>query len=696
MESLTTRSSRRLAVELLAASFVVLFLELTLIRFLPGQVRILAYYPNLVLLGSFLGLGVGCLRAGRASLLAWLPACLLVTVTAAAAASRVAFTHNSADEYLWLFYFDLPKGAPVVRGIHIPLVVAFVMTAMVFLPLGQIVAERIRAFQERSSALAGYAADIVGSLAGVLAFSICGFLGTPPLLWFGVALATVSVFFLGRSAGRARWLFVVVAPAVLFTVASTERAEIYSPYYALSYSKVSGWLGRPVLTNGSVHQIPVSLRRDRPPQDEAHRAVIAEYHEPYRRLLRRPARVLVLGAGTGNDVSVALDEGAERVDAVEIDPAILELGRKVHPDRPYQDPRVHLINTDARSFLRKSQQRYDLIVLGTLDSMTQLSALANVRLDNYVYTKESFAAIADRVTPDGGAVMYFSVHAEYIDQRLAAMSAAAFGTPPVVLVPKQAAPFTRTYLNGGAFAHVQPPGRARMGDQLARLAGSLELPVDDWPYLYVRERGLSSFYLSMLAILAAIAVAMIGVARPDLLGGLVRKRHIDGGMFLFGLGFLLLETKSVTEMNLLWGATWITNAVVFGGILTMVLASTLLARRWPVRFELGLAGVAVSLLVAYLVPARLLLGAGPVLRLIGSTLLVALPIFFASTCFATLLGRRRESDQAFGWNLVGAVAGGLVESVAMAVGFRALSLIALVAYLIAGALWFRSRARVAT
>ncbi len=58
MESLTTRSSRRLAIELLAASFVVLFLELTLIRFLPGQVRIL------------------CLRAGRGSLLAGCrPAC---------------------------------------------------------------------------------------------------------------------------------------------------------------------------------------------------------------------------------------------------------------------------------------------------------------------------------------------------------------------------------------------------------------------------------------------------------------------------------------------------------------------------------------------------------------------------------------------------------------------------------------------
>lgn len=60
-----TESPRRLAVSLTTASFAVLFQELALIRWLPGQVRVLAYFPNLVLLGTFLGLGLGCLGVRR-------------------------------------------------------------------------------------------------------------------------------------------------------------------------------------------------------------------------------------------------------------------------------------------------------------------------------------------------------------------------------------------------------------------------------------------------------------------------------------------------------------------------------------------------------------------------------------------------------------------------------------------------------
>src|SRR5204862_2160668 len=61
--------------------------------------------------------------------------------------------------------------------------------------------------------------------------------------------------------------------------------------------------------------------------------------------------VLILGAGTGTDVAAALRHGAKHVDAVEIDPIILRLGAERHPDHPYADPRVRLVNDDARHFL---------------------------------------------------------------------------------------------------------------------------------------------------------------------------------------------------------------------------------------------------------------------------------------------------------------------------------------------------------
>jgi spermidine synthase len=80
------------------------------------------------------------------------------------------------------------------------------------------------------------------------------------------------------------------------------------------------------------------------------------YHVPYRTLTKAPRRVLVLGAGTGNDVAVALDEGAEQIDAVEIDPVILQLGRKFHPDHPYDSSKVRIFNTDARSYLNHTTE----------------------------------------------------------------------------------------------------------------------------------------------------------------------------------------------------------------------------------------------------------------------------------------------------------------------------------------------------
>ncbi|MGZ4810862.1 MAG: hypothetical protein ACXV7D_16175, partial [Thermoanaerobaculia bacterium] len=59
------RAPRPSAVPLLLASFLVLGLELVLIRWIPGQVRVLAYFPNVVLISTFLGLGIGCLLAER-------------------------------------------------------------------------------------------------------------------------------------------------------------------------------------------------------------------------------------------------------------------------------------------------------------------------------------------------------------------------------------------------------------------------------------------------------------------------------------------------------------------------------------------------------------------------------------------------------------------------------------------------------
>jgi hypothetical protein len=169
-------------------------------------------------------------------------------------------------------------------------------------------------------------------------------------------------------------------------------------------------------------------------------------------------------------------------------------------------------------------------------------------------------------------------------------------------------------------------------------------------------------------------------------------------MFLFGAAFLLLETKSVTEMNLVWGVTWLTSAVVIGAVLATLLASTILMQLRPLPWRVSVGGLILSLLLSYATPVRVLLGHPTWLTLILSGVFVGLPIFFASTCFALRFRERIAPDIAFGWNLLGTVAGGSLEFLSMAIGFRALSLVALAAYLLAfalGARFGRSNAPVA-
>lgn len=676
-------STRRLAVELLAASFIVLFQELTLIRWMAGQVRVLAYFPNLILLSSFLGLGLGCLRAGRRPL-KWLwPASLLALTAATIGMSRIVFTQKSATDHLWLLYYDLPAGSRIIDSVQLPIILSFLLSTVSFIPLGQMIAERLQEFRARSSSLWGYCWDILGSLLGVIGFAAACFARSFPVFWFAVILSVGALFFRDKLK-----TYVTAAAVVLILVAGGERAQFYSPYYALSLQKTPA--GSVVLTNGSLHQYALGLKRSDPVTTAYQKRARAGYHLPYRLLEKPPRRALVLGAGTGNDVAVLLDEGTQHVDAVEIDPGIIGLGKSAHPNLPYSDPRVRVYNTDARSFLHAAGAKYDLIVFGTLDSMTRLSALSNVRLDNFVYTLDCIRTARGRLTPDGGIAMYFMAPTNYIDQRLMGMLTSAFDELPLMRNEDYNL-FNRIYLAGPAFSKHLPERRlAHKSGELAVLLESLELPTDDWPYLYLERKEIGRFYLIIIAVIGLIAILSIAAAAPELRRALSTGRGVDWEMFLFGLAFLLLETRSTTQMNLAWGATWLTSAIVFGSILIMVLLATLLVQLRPPPIQASAAGLVLSLLASYFFPADALLAAGTAAKLAFSILFVGGPIFFASACFAALFTKRASPGAAFGWNLLGAVAGGLAEFLSMSLGMRALLLVALLAYLTAALIRLRN------
>ena len=110
---------------------------------------------------------------------------------------------------------------------------------------------------------------------------------------------------------------------------------------------------------------------------------------------------MILGAGSGNDVHLVLEQGAKNIDAVEIDRAIWKLGKELNYQKPYDDPRVQVYIDDARAFLKKTKTKYDVIILGTLDSQTLLSGMSSIRLDNYIYTSEAFRSVRELLNQRG-------------------------------------------------------------------------------------------------------------------------------------------------------------------------------------------------------------------------------------------------------------------------------------------------------
>ena len=681
----SSTSLRRAGLEIAAASFVVLFQELALIRWLPVQVRVIAYFPNLILISSFLGLGIGALRGRKKSMLWLWPLALAVVVAVALGLSKIAFSADSVSEHLWLLYYDLGPEAIVVDGVRLPIVLLFVLSAISFVPLGQFVGERLDRFRRQSSSLWGYSLDLLGSLFGVIAFAVVSFIGAWPVTWF----ALIGLVGLLVIAERKRlWAYYgVVMIAIVVAVQATEPATDCSPYYALATTPTAEEPGFAVIANGSIHQRAINMVQPPSGDDGAGSFTRTGYHRPIRQMRGPKGRALVLGAGTGNDVAMLLDEGFSEVHAVEIDPVILQLGRD-HPNRPYDSDRVKVFNQDGRAFLRDTEYQYDLIVFGTLDSMTRLSALSSVRLDNFVYTREAIAAAASRLTPEGGLVLYFMIGEHYIRDHLTGILASTFEALPAVHTTYYGL-FNTIFASGPAFAHLSQPTPEEVDEYYNVTLPSLDLPTDDWPYLYLPKRGVGGFYLSLMATFLFIAVVGILVSSREMREGLLKRGEVDWEMFLFGLAFLLIETKFVTTMNLVWGATWLTSAVVFGAILAMILVGTVLMELRPLPWSWAATGLVLALLATYLVPTEALVGRSTAVRLLLSVLMVGGPIFFASVCFALRFRERPAADIAFGWNLLGAVAGGLLEFFSMSLGLKALTLIAIVAYL--SAFLIRSR-----
>ena len=697
--------------ELLVISTVGLFLELLMIRWISSEIGIFAYFKNFVLIACFLGFGLGAYLCRKpinllATLAPMVYFALLIKLPWPALRLLVrtitSLLGSTTEVDVWGVP-TLPWGAEALGGLALALAIVipmFALLSMAFIPIGQATA---RLMEGARDGILGYSINIAGSFLGILLYTVLCLFYQPPAAWFAVAGLLLFLGFRTRRVRIAAFVvtaFVVVLASLPDSNASVEEIMVpglqtagghtdWSPYQKLHYAetKYNGeTVAYQLMTNDNWYQYVVNL------SDRfilSHPGLFAgvapewnAYNMPYH-FYRNPPAVLVLGAGMGNDVAAALRNGAGRVTAVEIDPMIIQLGKRLHPEHPYQDPRVTIVNDDARSYMQNGTDRFNLITFSLLDSHTTSSHYSNIRIDNYVYTLEALTAAKKLLAPDGVMVVKFQVAKPFIAGRLKSTLTEVFGVEPVQFGVDQsfnASPGT-FFVSGNQdriAAAVQEPGLKHHIETHANVPMvDARITTDNWPFFYQHAPGLPSSVIIISLVLAAVCWQLM--RRAD-----VPVSEIQWPFFFLGAGFMLMESQIVSRMALLFGTTWLVNAITISGILLLIVGANMLERAGlRVPTPVVYAGLFATLLVAYAVPVSDLLAESRTLRIAGAIAVLCGPVFFASIIFIRKFAAAGFAGTALGSNLFGALVGGLLESLSMWIGLRPLLFLAAALYLFA-------------
>ncbi len=683
-----------------------LLLEMLLIRWLSSEVRIFSYVSNLALLATFLGVGFGCHLSRPKPRLVLTLLSLALLVTAVKAPGVLGF-----DGRQLLPVEDITRGlghfsdawvgvkslgtASLSRellatgmGVFATLCV-FGLALGAMIPLGQLLGHGL---QTAPQPLRAYAVNLLGSLAGIWGFYLLSWCQTPPWLWFlGVGLGILG---LAPRSWRDGLLGVALLGITLLGVIPQPSAtkEVWSPYHKLAvfplytrdHQLLRGY-GLQVNTRTSSGFLNLSeafMRHH--PQDFDLRAWRQSGYNIPSELAASLDRVLVIGSGGGNDVASALRHGAAHIDAVDIDPMMMTLSNRYHPEHPYQDPRVRIFITDGRAFVKRAHDRYDLIEVSRVYSHVLSSSQQLLRLDDYLYTRESFQELKRLLKDDGLLVVYFYVVRPWTGERLSRTLDTVFGFPPVAFE----VPWPHEYYGGGGVLFLTGATPATVPQLLARhpdiaelatqhrtlYRGAPKVPTDDWPYFYLENPRLPTLHLLILIPLGLLF--LLGQRR------ILRPHHeMHWGCFFLGAGFLLLEVHNVSKLGLLFGNTWAVAAIGVSGILLLTLAANGVLMRMPIpRLAWRFGAIVLALAMPYLIPLNTLNALAFWPRLVISGGLVNLPVFFAGLIFPTVWHQSPRRDWAFGSNVLGAAFGGCLEPLSFVIGIRHLLVVVAVLY----------------
>jgi spermidine synthase len=708
-------------------SLTSLFLELLLIRWIASEIRIFAYFKSLVLIACFLGFGLGCYLTRRKIQFAYLilPLVLFVLLielpidpVRRLVANLSNFIGWFSDVHIWSkAYFEGNFLWGVISsGIAISIVIPlFGLTALMFVPFGQLVGWYL---ENSNKGIAAYSVNVLTSIIGIWLFTALSFFSTPPVVWFGFLSVGLLIFFWSLPKTRNLLIGSFALIFLLFGIGTFKRqwwgeeswkgstnAEhqlkagtpetFWSPYQKLTMIPLNknGETVRYVLnTNDSWYQQITDLSdaavKKNPELYEYESVPYHQYNLPYK-FYPNPPDVLIAGAGMGNDVAGALRNGAGHVVAVEIDPLIYEKGKQTHFEKPYQSDRVEMRVDDARNYVQNSTQKFDLIVFSILDSHTTSSSYTNIRLDNYVYTLEAMEATRKLLKPNGLFVMSFSSERPWFAKRLHDVVTQAFGKEPLMTQPN----FTFYVVGTGnrvETALAENPELKQFVESHANIQFEPAAPLtDDWAYLYQQYRGIPVIVWVLSIGLIAVCWFTFNRLKQSSAGG------IQWHFFFLGAAFMLLEVQIISKTALLFGTTWLVNSIIITSLLLFILLSNLVVARFPdFPKHFAYLGLFVTLALGYLIPTDALFHESLLLRGLMTTALYCSPVFFAGLVFISSFKQIGFRAEAFGSNLLGALVGGLLDSLSYLIGIKALVIVAALLYLMSFAMMRKSKATV--
>jgi hypothetical protein len=666
-------------VRIFLLSFAMLFFELLCIRWIPSYVRFLSYFNNFVLLASFLGIGLGMLTARRKRF--WFPPFPLMVLLLA-----IIVLWNKFDLLIsstQVLYYGVGETLGARADNYAVLPIIFGLVTACFIPLSRSFGQLFTQIKPLTS----YTFDIIGSLVGIACFSVIAYFALPPLVWFVMLMLIMLAL-----SSRQTVLFDATAFLIsLIIVGQLQFGAYWSPYYKI--------LLHPLPQGGYIVDVNNA---------GGHQAMVPwQYKEPFYRRVYELFQgnsfhhAMILGAGSGSDVSTALVYGVKSITAVEIDPTIQKLGVRFNPDQPYSDPRVKVVINDGRSFLQNDTGKYDLIIFALPDSLTLTSSNTSLRLESFLLTEESIKAARAHLTNDGLVVFYNFYRQDWLVQKLANMAGHAFNQEPLVstyggwgrAATIMVGPRLRTLPAGmfGRYHEITPTsaGLRVIGEGYYPLTNDT-MATDDWPFLYLRDHSFPVIY-----ILGLLMVAFFAVGGTLLLAPRKTLRHFDWHMFFLGVAFMLLEVKSLTTFALLFGSTWFVNSLVFFAILSSVLLAILVSSRIKLRrirlWYFLLFGVLVLNLI--LPPEALLLG-NPIARYVLASVLAFTPVFLANIIFANSFRDSEAADISFASNLLGIMVGGSLEYFSMLFGYHWLLVLVILFYACAMLLQHRRKGKV--